>query len=291
MLSATALYFSFSVRKTTSGFSRRSSGLLVGNDDDLELVNLLELGRFGLGRARHAAQLLIKAEIILEGDRGQRLVFLADVHAFLGLDGLVQPVAPAASRHQAAGEGVHDNHLAVLHHVVHIALVKRVRLDGRLDVVLEFPVFRVGNVADAQRLLDRLPALVRHADGALLLVHNVVAGQVLLALAQPDAQFLLPLCVVHSTSSPSSSCGMMWRTRCVLVRRLVGGAGDNQRRPRFVDQDRVHLVDDRVVVPALHAILDLELHVVAQVVEAEFVIRPVGDVGAIRGAALIVVRS
>ena len=40
--------------------------------------------------------------------------------------------------------------------------------------------------------------------------------------------------------------------------------------------------------PALHAILDLELHVVAQVVEAELVIRPVGDVGAIRGAALIV---
>ncbi len=30
MLSATALYFSFSVRKTTSGFSSRSIGLLVG---------------------------------------------------------------------------------------------------------------------------------------------------------------------------------------------------------------------------------------------------------------------
>ena len=34
---------------------------LVGrNDDDLELVDLFELGRFGFGRARHAAQFLIQ---------------------------------------------------------------------------------------------------------------------------------------------------------------------------------------------------------------------------------------
>ncbi len=182
--SATALYFSFSVRYTTSGFSSRSIGLLVGNHHNLELVDLLELGRFGFRRARHAAQLLVQAEVILERDRGQRLVFLADVHAFLGLDRLVQPIAPAASRHQAAGEGVDDDHLAVLHHVLHIALVERVRLDRRLHVVLQFPVLRVGNVADAQQLLDRLPALVRHADRPLLLVHNVVAGEILLALAQ-----------------------------------------------------------------------------------------------------------
>ena len=39
---------------------------------------------------------------------------------------------------------------------------------------------------------------------------------------------------------------------------------------------------------ALHAILDFELHVVAQVVEAEFVVGAVGDVGAIGGAAFVV---
>jgi hypothetical protein len=76
----------------------------------------------------------------------------------------------------------------------------------------------------------------------------------------------------------------------VLVGRLVGRPGDDQRRPRLVDQDRVHLVDDGVVVPALHAIFDLELHVVAQVVEAEFVVGSVGDVGGVGGAALVVVQ-
>ena len=81
---------------------------------------------------------------------------------------------------------------------------------------------------------------------------------------------------------------MLARAR-VLVRGLLRRAGDDQRRPRFVNQDRVHLVHDRVVMPALHAILDLELHVVAQIVEAEFVVRAVGNVGGIRGAALVVV--
>ena len=42
--------------------------------------------------------------------------------------------------------------------------------------------------------------------------------------------------------------------------------------------------------PALHAVFDLELHVVAQVVESELIVGAVGDVGAIGGAALIVVQ-
>ena len=42
--------------------------------------------------------------------------------------------------------------------------------------------------------------------------------------------------------------------------------------------------------PALHAILDAELHVVAQVVEAEFVVGAVGDVGAVGVLALLVVQ-
>ena len=41
---------------------------------------------------------------------------------------------------------------------------------------------------------------------------------------------------------------------------------------------------------ALHAVLDAELHVVAQVVEAELVVGPVGDVGVVGVLALLVVQ-
>jgi hypothetical protein len=71
----------------------------VGRDHhDLEAVDLQELEGFGIGRAGHAGQRLVHAEVVLEGDRGERLVLLADLDAFLGLDGLVQAVGPAPAR-------------------------------------------------------------------------------------------------------------------------------------------------------------------------------------------------
>ena len=77
----------------------------------------------------------------------------------------------------------------------------------------------------------------------------------------------------------------------VLVGRLLGGAADDERGPRLVDEDRVHLVHHREVVPPLDVHAEVELHVVAQVVEAELVVRPVGDVGAVGLLALAVVHA
>ena len=69
----------------------------------------------------------------------------------------------------------------------------------------------------------------------------------------------------------------------VLLEHLVvafgDGTGNNQRSPGVVDQHRVDLVDDRVVMLALHEILRRVRHIVAQVVETEFVVRAERDVG------------
>jgi hypothetical protein len=64
------------------------------------------------------------------------------------------------------------------------------------------------------------------------------------------------------------------------------GAGDDQRRARLVDQDRVHLVDDGEAELTLQLVLQGEGHVVAQVVEAELVVGAVDDVGLV-GEALL----
>ena len=102
---------------------------LVGGDgEDAQLVDVEKLLRLGGGGAGHAGQLGVEAEIVLDGDGGQRLGFLLDGDAFLGLDGLVQPVAPAAARHGAAGVFVDDDHLVLLHHVGDVLHVKAVRL-------------------------------------------------------------------------------------------------------------------------------------------------------------------
>ena len=60
---------------------------------------------------------------------------------------------------------------------------------------------------------------------------------------------------------------------------------DDERRPGVVNEHRVHFVDHGVVVLALHQLLRVAGHVVAQVVEAEFVVGAVGDVSQVSLAA------
>ncbi len=62
------------------------------DDDDFETVDLLKLESLGVGRTGHTGQFPVHAEVVLEGDRGQRLVLLADLDTLLGLDGLMQTV-------------------------------------------------------------------------------------------------------------------------------------------------------------------------------------------------------
>ena len=229
----------------------------VGRDGDhVQAVDLVELGRLGHGRAGHARQLLVELEEVLQGDGGQRLVLFLDLDPFLGLDGLVQPVGPLAADHQPAGELVDDDHLAVgLDHVVAVAAVEVMGLQGVVDQVGPFHVAGRVEALDPGDLLGLADALVVQVAGPLLLLDLEV--EVALELAgDPVGLGILP---------------------DVVERR----PGDDQRRPGLVDQDAVHLVDDRVVELALALILLGRLHVVAEVVEAELVVGAVGDVAAV----------
>jgi hypothetical protein len=76
----------------------------------------------------------------------------------------------------------------------------------------------------------------------------------------------------------------------VEIRRFFRRARDDERRPGLVDQDRVHFVDDGEMVTALHEVREVELHVVAQVVEAVLVVGAVGDVRAVGDLPLLVVQ-
>ena len=114
-----------------------------------------------------------------------------------------------------------------------------------LDLVVE--------VLDAERLLDLLDAGLERDDDALVLLHLVVD----VTLQRTDDG----------------------REPVVELGRVGHAAADDERRAGLVDEDRVDLVDDREVVAALHLVGERRRHVVAQVVEAELVVRAVRDVG------------
>ncbi len=230
----------------------------VGRDaDHVEAVDLAELVLFGLGRARHARELVVEAEKVLERDRRDRLALALDGDVLLRLQRLVQAVAVAAAEHHAPGVLVHDHDLALADDVVDVPVEERVRLDAGVHVVEQPGVRR--DVLDLEQLLAKVHTLLGERRGVVLLIGGVV-------------DFLLKLLddLVDQ-----------------LVHRHVfgGGTGDDVRGAGLVDEDRVHLVDDREVQLAHDEVLLVERHVVPQVVESELVVRAVGDIAAVGLAA------
>src|SRR3954451_4421351 len=259
--------------------------------NDRQLVDLHELGGLGESRAGHARELVVHAEVVLEGDRRERLVLLLDAHALLRLDGLVEALRPAAAVQDAARELVDDLDLAVDDGVVDVALVQRLGAQRLDQVVDERAVLRAVEVVDAEELLRLGHTALRDGDRLLLLVEIVVVlgDEALLGLG------IHPLGRL-ARGQPGRELG----EATVEVGRLLGGARDDERRPGLVDEDVVDLVDDREVVrgerlapgggaPAvLHLLLERDRHVVAEVVEAELGVGAVGDVGRV-GVALLLV--
>src|SRR5256712_5711279 len=94
---------------------------------DLELVDLVELLRLGRGGPGHSRELGVPAEVVLDRDRRERTGLALDLEAFLRLDRLMQAVRPAAAGHEAAGELVDNDDLAVLDDVFLVAVVERLR--------------------------------------------------------------------------------------------------------------------------------------------------------------------
>jgi acylphosphatase len=110
-------------------------------------------------------------------------------------------------------------------------------------------------VADVQLALDPVHARVGQHGRVGLLVDGVVD---VLAQGRDDAVDL-----------------------AVQIGRGFARTRNDERRARLVDEDGVHFVHDGEVEVALHVALDGLLHVVAQVIEAEFRVGAVGDVAAV----------
>ena len=117
----------------------------------------------------------------------------------------------------------------------------------------------------AQQFFDKLVAAFRQFHLAQLFVDRVVALSILGVAREARHQAVDAL---------------------VEFRAVLGGARNDQRSARFVDKDRVHLVDNGEIQRALKLILQRERHIVAQVIEAELVVGAIDNVGLI-GLALV----
>ena len=132
------------------------------NQSHVEVVDLRELFGLGIRGTRHAGELVVHAEIVLEGDRREGLALAANLDAFFGFDGLMKTVGPAATGHQSPRMLVDDDDflLAIIartNDVVDVDILKRVGHQRLLHSVQDGQHLRVVEVVDPQHLLDLVP--------------------------------------------------------------------------------------------------------------------------------------
>ena len=180
---------------------------------------------------------------------------------FLGFNGLVQAFGIPAADHQAAGELIHDDYLAVLHHIVHIPFHQVVGAQGAVYMVVQLTVFRVVDVLNVEGVFHLLGTLIREGNRLFLFLHFEVDT----GLHGADHR-------VHPV---------------VQLGALFSLAGNNQRRTGFIDQDGVDFVHDGEGMAPLHQVVLADHHVVPQVIEAQFVIGSVGNVAGIGSPAFL----
>ena len=144
-----------------------------GNDRGFEFVGLFEFHLFCLGGAGHAGQAGVEQEEVLVSDRGEGLGLGLDRQGFLGLDGLVLSVTPAAPRHHPSGELIDDHRFAVAHDVVHILHEQLLRFEGVGDVMGQG--LGVEQIRYPEHLFGLGEAFIGEGAAALLLIHLVVA--------------------------------------------------------------------------------------------------------------------
>ena len=243
-------------------------GTVGGDLDDVQRVDGGEFLLLRQGRTGHTGQLAVQAEVVLERDGGQRLALALDGQVLLGLNGLMQTLGVPTAEHQTAGELVHDDDFAVLHHIVHVALHDAVGLDGLIDVVGGGAVLRVAEVVQMEELLRLFNAPSRQGAGAGLLVHDIV---------RVDVDVLL-LLVIRLRHHILLQAGGEHLGHVVHLGGLFAHTGDDQRGAGLVDEDGVHLIHDGEGVAPLHLLVGVDGHVVPKVVEAHLVVGTVGDV-------------
>ena len=194
----------------------------------VETINLLEFKGFGIGSPRHPRQLVVDPEVVLEGDRGQCLVFVLDLHPFFGFDGLMQTFRPAATRHGPSGMLINDHDLAILDDVIDVALKQGMGPQRRVDVVQQGDIrCREERVIFTQQaiLLEQLfdidLAVFGQQGLASLLVDRIV----------PITAILFAIFLVLLLQQGNQLVDLD-----VKLGAIFGSTGDDERGPRFVDE-------------------------------------------------------
>ena len=181
------------------------------------------------------------------------MAFAFYLYAFLSFDSLMQTFGETAAEHQTAGKLINNDNLAILNHIITVAVHQSLSLQSTHNLVgIVHTVLIVIQVADAQHFFCLGNTLFGRCYLFLFFINSVV------------------LALFHVGNNTSQNL--------IQLGRFFTGAGNNQRGTRFVNQDTVDLIDNTVIQLTLYHLIFINYHVITQVVKAEFVIGTVSNV-------------
>ena len=143
--------------------------------------------------------------------------------------------------------------------------------DGLIDVVGDGAVLGIAQVLQMEELLGLLNAAGGEGHGLGLLIHDVVGIQL--------GIFLLLGVGLHDGEALQLTDEDL--RHVIHLGGLIALTGDDEGGTSLVDQDGVHLVHDGEVVLALHQLVGVDGHIVAEIVKAHLVVGTVGYVSQI----------
>src|SRR3989338_4086296 len=131
----------------------------------------------------------------------------------------------------------------------------------------------VGNAEEPRRLPL---ALFRQRNGSGLFIRQViVTGREILL-------FVFGRNFISFRDTAAVKLAADFKGAVIFVRGFLGRPRDDKGGARLVNEDAVHLINDGVMMPALGHVLLLNHHIVAQVIESEFIIGSVGNITGVR---------
>ena len=171
---------------------------------------------------------------------------------------------------------IDDDHFAVFNDVIDVAGEQRVGAQCSGHVVHQHDIAR--RVQGLALFHDAF------SDQQLFNLHQTTLGQVHLARFFIYGEVAFTLEGIRVLFLLTQQVWNDFVDFTVHLGAVFSRAGDDQRSTRFIDQDGVNLIHQRIVQLTLYALFRAERHVVTQVVEAVFVVGAVSDVRVIRFA-------
>ena len=232
------------------------------NRNNADLVGRSEFCSFGLCSTGHTRTraLGVQTEVVLKSNGCQRLIFSLDLYAFLCFDRLVHTVVVAAPRKHTTGVLINDQDLSPVNDVIAIAVEEFLCADCVIEEANQRSISCFIEVLDTQLILNLVDTGFKDTDGLLLLIDFIV----LVA---------------------NQNIGDAGELRVPAIDIAGCRARDDQRGTSLVDQNRVDLIDDHEVMTTLDHVFGALRHVVTQIIETEFIIRSVRNIGVVLLAA------